>query len=396
MTKVASYRFIWNLHMWAGLFIIPFILILSVTGSIYLFKPQLDQWQERDWRDLSTELVVSPDAQVAAALASEPGAQFYSYRLPENPNDAAVVHVGLADKGEMRNIYVAPSGRVLASIDPEKMFSATVRNIHGTLLAGKLGSTLVEIAATLAIIMILSGLYLWWPRSNGISRGFSGVLWPRLKGGVRAFWRDLHAVTGFWVAGLALVMLFSGLPWTENWGAVIKSVRAEMGWVDPKPQDWEGGGASAHQENDHDHQAMLENQKKQINNIPTEPAIRLADIVLNAKNENMAFPAIILPPGAPNRFGPPNGHFWKLTSESQNRPLIRTILYDPSTAEIVSRSGFEDKHIADRIIGYGIAWHEGQLLGWFNQMIGLLTALALITMAVSGTKMWWKRRPKRI
>ncbi|WP_417592903.1 PepSY-associated TM helix domain-containing protein [Parasphingorhabdus sp.] len=396
MTKAALYRFIWRLHMWAGLFVIPFILILSITGSIFLFKPQLDKWQESDWRGLSVTQAVSPDAQLATAMAAVPGATFHSYRLPQAKDDAAVIHVGLAGGKEVRDIYVAPSGQLLAIVDPEAMISATVRRFHGTLLMGKFGSTLVEIAATLAIMMILSGLFLWWPRSTGASRPSSGRFWPRLKGGARQFWRDLHAVTGFWVAGLALLLLFSGLPWTDNWGSVIKSVRSEMGWVDSKPQDWQGGDdAPAVQHQGHDHQAMLDAQQ-QSGPVPApENAMTLGDIVHLAGKEDMAFPALVQPPGAPSRFGPPNGDVWKLTSEAQNRPLIRNILYDPQSGAVVSRTGFADKHIADRIINYGIAWHEGQLFGWINQLVGLLTALALITIAVSGTRMWWKKRPSR-
>ena len=396
MNKAAFYRFIWRLHMWAGLFVIPFILILSITGSIFLFKPQLDRWQESDWRGLSVVQTVSPDAQLASALAALPGATFHSYRLPQTSNDAAVIHVGLAGGKEMRDIYVSPSGQLLAIVDPETMISATVRRFHGSLLMGKFGSTLVEIAATLAILMILSGLYLWWPRSNGGSKRPIGKFWPRLKGGVRQFWRDLHAVTGFWVAGLALVLLFSGLPWTDNWGAVIKSVRSEMGWIDSKPQDWQGGGdTAAPRHHDHDHQAMLEAHRQDSRAPTTENAITLGDIVRLAEKENMAFPAIVQSPGAPSRFGPPNGNVWKLTSEAQNRPLIRNILYDPQSGAVVSRTGFADKHIADQIINYGIAWHEGQLFGWINQLIGLLTAIALIAIAVSGVRMWGKKRSSK-
>jgi uncharacterized iron-regulated membrane protein len=45
----ALYRTIWRWHFYAGLFVMPFILILSVTGAIYLFKPQIDRWEERKY-----------------------------------------------------------------------------------------------------------------------------------------------------------------------------------------------------------------------------------------------------------------------------------------------------------------------------------------------------------
>mgnify|MGYP003608572640 CR=1 FL=1 len=33
----------WRWHFYAGLFVIPFMILLSLTGIVYLFKPQLDQ-----------------------------------------------------------------------------------------------------------------------------------------------------------------------------------------------------------------------------------------------------------------------------------------------------------------------------------------------------------------
>ncbi|PKP93533.1 MAG: PepSY domain-containing protein [Alphaproteobacteria bacterium HGW-Alphaproteobacteria-16] len=374
------YRTIWRWHFYAGLFVIPFILLLSLTGAIYLFKPQLDRWEERGWRNLPAATSVSADAQVAAALAALPGAWFHNYRIPERSGDAAVVHVGLSDGG-MRDIAVAPDGKVVGIADPESRIAATVSRIHGSLLLGQWGGLLVETAACWAILLILSGLYLWWPRG----RGMAGVLWPRLQRGRRVMWRDLHAVTGFWVSGLALVLLLSGLPWTDGWATAFRTVRAELGWVQG-PQEWKGG-VDLHAE--HDHDAMMAAQAA----APVQSAVTLERIVTLARAEAMPFPAIVSPPGAPARFGPPNGNVWKLSSDTQNRPLARTVTYDPMTGDVVGRSDFADKHPIDRAIGYGIAWHEGQLLGWFNQLVGVLTALALITLAVSGVAMWWRRRP---
>jgi uncharacterized iron-regulated membrane protein len=115
-------------------------------------------------------------------------------------------------------------------------------------------------------------------------------------------------------------------------------------------------------------------------------------IAFLAQREALPFPVIIQPPGAPSRFGPPNGPDWKVSSEAQNRPLIRSVTYNAQSGAVTGRQGFADKHPIDRVINYGIAWHEGQLFGWVNQLIGVLTGLALVTIAVSGTMMWWRRR----
>jgi uncharacterized iron-regulated membrane protein len=384
MEKPSLYRTIWRWHFYAGLFVLPFILILSVTGSIYLFKPQIDHWQESEWRGLPTQNGVGAERQLAVVMAANPGAHFRNYRLPQDPGDAAVVHIGLSDGVSMRDVYVSPQGKFLASIDPESRISSTVARIHGSLMIGKWGSYLLELAASWTIVMILSGLYLWWPRGQGLA----GVLWPRLGLGKRGFWRDIHAVTGFWVSGLALVTLASGLPWTDVWASGFKIVRAEMGWLDAKPQDWKGSGDDPHFA--HDHTTMMANGKAPA----SLSSITLNEIVRKARAEAMPSPAIIIPPGAPMRFGPPNGADWKFTSEAQNRTVIRSVTFDAQTGAETGRSDFADKHILDRIINTGIAWHEGQLFGWFNQLIGLLTAFALIGLAVSSIHMWWRRKPK--
>jgi uncharacterized iron-regulated membrane protein len=378
------YRTIWRWHFYAGLFVIPFILLLSVTGAIYLFKPQTDRWEERAWRGLSIAHAVDADAQVAAVLAAFPGARFDYYRVPEARGDAAVVHLGLAD-GSMRDVGVSPQGRVLGAIDPDARLSAIVQRIHGTLLMGVGGGILVELAASWALVMILTGLYLWWPRG----RGLAGVVWPRLSLGGRAALRDLHAVTGFWVSGFALILLTTALPWTDVWATGFNAVRAEMGWVSG-PQDWTGGlGEHAA----HDHGAMAAAMAMPMPMSATSSGVPLDTILLRARTEAMPAPAIVQPPGAPNMFGPPNGNVWTLTTLTQNRPRVRSVSYDPETGIEVGRSGFADKHVIDRVVGVGIAWHEGALFGIVSQLIGALTALAMILLAVSGFLMWRRRRP---
>jgi uncharacterized iron-regulated membrane protein len=380
MENTSFYRTIWRWHFYASLFVMPLVLLLATTGAIYLFKPQLDRWEERAFSNLSTHGAVSPNAQLVAVMDAHPGAQFHGYRLPAREGDAAVIHVGLADGRAMRDVYVSPQGKVLGSVDPESRISATVSRIHGSLLIGRVGDWIVELAACWAILMILTGLYMWWPRVQG----FRGVIWPRIGKGTRIFLRDLHAVTGFWVSGLALVLLTTGLPWASVWGDAFRLARAELGLVQGV-QDWKTGGHAPHAE--HDHDAMMKMQAAGI------PLVGLSDMVAKAKLENLPHPVFVKPPGAPERFGPPTPMAWTIKSEAQNRPLNRSITFDVATGKEMSRTSFTDKHVIDQAVNYGIAWHEGQLFGWINQLIGVLTALGLITLVISGFMMWRQRKP---
>lgn len=384
--SAALYRTIWRWHFYAGLFVLPFVLILAITGSIYLFKPQLDRWEERAWRGLGTEAAVSPDAQLAAVLAANPGKRFNSYRLPEQPGDAAAVELLLAD-GAKREVFVSPQGKVLGSRDPEARISATLSRIHGSLLLGRYGDWLVELVASWTIVMILTGLYLWWPRPFRLA----GTLWPRLSLRGRPLLKDIHRVTGFWIAGLLLVMLASGLPWAGAWGSAFKWTRAELGLV-KGPQDWKIGADGGHASHDHATMAMAPPVPGAVT--PPPAGLPLSAFVAKAETEKLAFPALVLPPHAIQRFGPPTGNVWTAKSEAQNRWLGRQVTYDPASGAEIDRRGFADQHIVDRIVNTGVAWHEGQLFGWVNQLIGVLTALALIAVSILGIVMWLKRRPQ--
>ena len=78
-------------------------------------------------------------------------------------------------------------------------------------------------------------------------------------------------------------------------------------------------------------------------------------------------------------------------SMTANRP--RSVIQTVDVAgTITSRADFSDRHLIDRIVGTGVAAHEGRLFGWPNQLLGLVTAAGLVLLSVSGVIMWWRRR----
>jgi uncharacterized iron-regulated membrane protein len=387
------YRVVWRWHFYAGLFVIPFIIVLALSGMTYLFKPQVERWEERAYQGLGVDGGFPADAQLKAALAAFPGSTFLSYRLPERSGDAAAITLALPQTNgqEMRQVFVSPQGKVLGSLDPDSRLMPIVSRLHGQLLLGPRGSWIVELVASWAIVMILSGLYLWWPRQ----RRLAGVLWPRLSLDGRAIWRDLHAVTGFWISILVLILLVTGLPWASVWGSAFRAVRAEMGWQ-KGPQNWTIGGRAPAAGGHDAHAAGAPEGKAQPmpdREVKRDIAASLTEMVAVAERERLAFPVVVIPPGAPQRFAAPVAA-WTIKSESQNRPLQTKLLFDPASLAQVGREDFADLHPVDRAVGYGVAWHEGQLFGWVNQLAGVVTALGVITLSVTGFVMWRRRKPE--
>lgn len=67
------YNLAWRWHFYAGLFVIPLMILLSITGIIYLFKPQLDTWMYADLMQVSVaEQRLSADHQLAIVREAYP------------------------------------------------------------------------------------------------------------------------------------------------------------------------------------------------------------------------------------------------------------------------------------------------------------------------------------
>lgn len=368
-----TYRALWRWHFHAGLFCIPFVIVLAITGSIYLFKPQIDAFADRAVDSLQVSgRRATGEEQVAAAIASLPGSKLFVYEIPREADDAVRVHIYAPD-GTGRIVYVHPETlAILKTVPHTARLTEFVKTIHGELLSGRVGSTLVELAASWAMIMIITGLYLWWPRD---ANGIGGVLYPRLRGGRRIFWRDLHAVTGIWVSTLALFLLITALPWTTVWGAGFNELRALAAPAEKK--DWSSGRADEHAQHQHDMHAA---------GAPLASRISLDDIVQRVNALGLDPPVRVYLPSE-------NQPFWKVRSETLNVPRARELELDPLTGTLLRERGFADKSLTDRIVGVGIAAHQGQLFGPANQALGLFTALGLLTLCTSAVVMWWRRRP---
>lgn len=377
------YNTIWRWHFYAGLFCIPFVLVLAITGGVYLFKPQVTAALDAPFAKLNiTGVPQMAAAQVNAALRAVPNAAFNAYELPQTSQSAVQVLVG--KKEDLTRVYVHPQTlQILKIAREDDKFMQVMHELHGNLLVGNWGSYLIELAAAWAIVMLITGLYLWWPSNM---QNMAGIVYPRLKGSQRVFWRDCHAVTGFWIAFFTLFLLLSGLPWAVSWGGLLKEVRSLNAGKEVQ-QDWVIGRNAMSvkmnmSESEHaEHMKHLKEENKQY----AVDYNALDRMVATVRPLNLAYPVQIYPPSKIS-------HDWTAKSKSQNRPLRADLVLDAKTGAIKSRKNFADRPLLDRIIGYGIAIHEGQLFGWFNQLLGLITSLGLVVISVSGVILWWRRR----
>ena len=217
------YRTIWRWHFYAGLFVIPFMLVLATTGIVYLFKPQLDSVMYHHQMFVQPAGVMSPYThQLEAAHSVYPHAAISKFTPSVAANRSAEVEMITSDEQTL-TVFVNPyTVQVLGERNEDHNLQANARRLHSELMIGRVGDYLIELAACWGLVLLITGLYLWAPRS-----GFTvwGTFLPRLGSqNKRIFWRDLHTVPGFYASLLIGFLILTGLPWTGFWGETFAQV----------------------------------------------------------------------------------------------------------------------------------------------------------------------------
>ena len=163
----AGYRTLWRWHFYAGLFVMPFLVILAITGTLYCFQPQIEPllYPHRLLVESRATPKLDPDALLARARTAMPtGATPVSVQVSTAPDRSAEYVFRLRD-GSRESVYVNPyDGSVLGTLSVENRFMQVDRMLHRKLLLGKTGELLMELAACWTFVMIGTGIALWWPR----------------------------------------------------------------------------------------------------------------------------------------------------------------------------------------------------------------------------------------
>jgi uncharacterized iron-regulated membrane protein len=388
------YRAAWRWHFYAGLYVIPFLIMLAVTGLIMLWISVVSG-RDGEWIPVvptGDPMAVSILSQ--AAVDAVPGGALVQYVAPRAADLAAIFRVDAGDDAIM--VAVNPyTGEVLSEMSRRAGWYDFANDIHGTILLGVTGDRMIEIAASLAMVLIASGLYLWWPRDG---QGLS-VLLPNLAARGRSLWKTLHATIGAWISIVLVLFLVSGLSWSGIWGE--KFVQA---WNTFPAEKW---GAPL---SDVTHASMNHGATEEVPWVLEQTpmpasgsdlgAARLAEGVPVTLDTIVAFARQI---GFDNRFqlNVPGGEtgVWTISRDSMSNDSThptedRTVHIDQYTGKILADVKFADYSVYGKGMAVGIALHEGDM-GWWNVALNTIFCLSVIFVSVSGAVMWWMRRPSK-
>jgi uncharacterized iron-regulated membrane protein len=418
-----GYRTLWRWHFYAGLFVMPFLVVLAVTGTLYCFQPQIEPLL------YPHRLVVEPrdaarpgaDALLAAARRALPaGAVATTVRISSRADRSAEFIFRLPD-GDRQSVYVNPyDGTVLGTLSVEQRFMQVDRMIHRKLLLGKPGELLMELVACWTLVMIGTGVALGWPRAGTALRA---ALLPRFSLRGRPLWKSLHAALGIWLAVGALAFVVTGLPWTGSWGKQFKALATTAGLGSP-PGAW--GGASFRSRVPGEAAGQVAGQDAARASDAAHPSHSHAmDDMPGMTMDDLPLPqvpwavgAVPVPPSRDadhaalslgalvaqmRKLGLDDGYDIALPASASgvytvsyfpaDPKLERTIYVDQYSGAILKDIRYGDYGAVAKAVSYGTALHMGRYFGLANQLVCTVLSLGLATLAVTGCVMWWKRRP---
>ncbi|MBA1241126.1 PepSY-associated TM helix domain-containing protein [Pseudomonas japonica] len=397
--RTSFYNLAWRWHFYAGLLVAPVMILLAVTGIIYLFKPQLDPLMYPHLLQVEVqEKALSADAQLARVQETYPGAIVDQYLPPATPDSSA--QFVLQVNGATLDLFINPyTGQVLGTQHGLYNLQAIARALHGELMVGKVGDAVVELAAGWGIVLVVSGLYLWWPRGNGAA----GVLWPRLRSRGRTFWRDLHAVVGFWGSLGLLFMLLTGMTWTGIWGkqyaelwnrfptgmfsevplsdvkarTLNDAARQTVPWaLETTPMPMSGGAHAEHMGH------------AGANSGPAAPQVGLQGVVETAERAGVH-------PGYSITLPKTGTGVYTVAVFADDPRNDATLHIDQYTGQVLVDVRYAQYGLLARATELAVMLHEGKMFGLANQLIVLVVCLMVLLGSVSGLVIWWKRRPAK-
>jgi uncharacterized iron-regulated membrane protein len=352
-------RVLRKLHRWIGLLLLLPLLVEGITGTILTLEPL---WGQPSLQSSAVTAPIPANAmlQLARNLAP-PGMRITRFNPPSA--DGAPATFYLSANGPTR-------GGSVVRIDPASLRqigeteSATgpigvAHGLHASLLIPGLGGrSILGWTGIGLVLLILSGIPLWWPASGQVRAAFTV---PSGARGVRLH-RRLHGALGIWLLPL---LLLSGVT-----GAVLGFPQTSRQWLRLPA----GGPPRAPT-------ASIDQAPPEIPDI--DRAIALARAALPGTTPRM----IILPAARePVRL---------IMATPGASGAVANSVVQVAGGRIVSVQNAADASGADLALRWMRDLHTGDGIGLAGRLLVALAGLALPVFGVTGAAMWWLKRRNR-
>lgn len=360
------------LHLWLGIGSGLVVLIVALTGSILVFERELEPRLSPTFSYV--EVPVNARAVPLETLTNTVLTRYKTYKLREiiiEPEAGRSIIFNI-NKGKNDALSVAVNqytGEIIKAVDENSRFFEVVLNLHRYLCMGTTGKVITGISCSIFLIMVITGIVLWWPRRNSRKQRMRvkwNATWKRLN------W-DLHAVLGFYVHIIIFLIALTGLTWSYQWVNDLIFYA-----FDGKPM-----------------KKMTAPQTPAVNTAPTAylssimhstdsilaytgpVRIRFTEKKNFAEKKNQAITVI------------------KRNEDAAIDNIASTLYFEPGTGRLVQARLYENESRGMKVRRLVYPIHTGSLLGWPTKLLALIAALISASLPVTGFCIWLNRKKKK-
>jgi len=342
-------------HRWAALAALVFILLLGITGSALVFEGAMDRGLHPElWRVHPSGRVLPLDTLIAHARAAVPGPAPTGVTLSPDDDRADVVQAGI------NQIFVDPyTGRVLGHRTLAEWNNTLPRRLHVlhvTLMSGKIGGEIMAIATLVSLVLVLSGVYIWWRDKSWRVRWSAS--WKRVV-------FDLHHQLGI-VAALVLVLITTS--------ALVMHYQALNDLVyrlDQSPEN-----------------ELLDQL------VPASPSASISVDSLQAVALHTLSGARVMFLTLSPR--PDDPYVAAMRYPEDHTPGGRSRVYvDRYSGAVLGVTSTRRAQLGTRIGNQLRSIHTGDWFGKATEVVWLIAAIALVAQGTTGLLMWWNGRRSR-
>ena len=372
-------------HRWLGLITGLVVVILSLTGCLFVFHQEISDWVRHDTfyaDEVPANQETLPVSELQAKAADTLGIDrlpygITTYKNPEK-NWSAMLYKGGVDSwtyfGMMevyKTAYINPyTGEIEGIVNEKHDFFQIMKGIHWSLLlATPIGQPIVVWSTVIFLILLISGMILWWPKKwnrAGKQKSFKikwGSTWRRVN-------YDLHNVLGFYFLLIAVIIGFTGLYW--YFPSAKKSLHF-LGTGDFKlPPEEHKEYVSAGTREDGPESPMQVSYRKAWNQNPGADHINL----ISPADSNATILATIYPDGQTYY-----EHFH--------------MNFDQYTGALIAEEDYESKNAGQKLIAMNYDIHVGAIGGLPGKIIAFLASLVCASLPITGFIIWWDRKKRK-
>ncbi len=203
---------IFQIHLWTGIGLGLYVLIISVSGSAIVFRNEL---YKSLWPGPKIVAVSGPrlsrDALKQAVHRAWPKYAISYIWESKRKDEATEVWIERTDQAHPKTkgrLFDPFTGQDVGPSRPASIgVVAWLSDLHTNLLAGETGRRINGLLAIPVVILCLSGVVIWWPGTGRVRRSLKidfKASWKRLN------W-DLHSVIGLWMFAFVFIWGVTGV-----------------------------------------------------------------------------------------------------------------------------------------------------------------------------------------